>query len=430
MKELLRLDELDALVDGLDVAGDVRRVDHELETFKTWRAELPELDDRIAEIEREQHASSDAVTELEASFKTGLAALGLAHAAPDDAAVEGALDQQEDLATLARLDTLARRLQGLAGRQAKSVGTESASTASGAEARFAAARERHERWQEAHGNALSAVISDLRAEFPRLPPVETVSPSEVYDQALESVEAERGRLTKALAEDGETQAEQQRAQQAIEEARTRLKVLDRELADETAMGAFGELARVLADLATHVANDTCPVCGRDFSEVSKEPLSAHLAAEISRLSSRAGQLQSAAQARLETTTDLQRGEEVAARLLAQRLPAERRSSEEQRLEMLTVQAEQLRNHEQGAQEGGAIMRELVAAEAAQSEALRRDRAHTQWREELEQLTTEVGVEVEIVRRVEDVDVLSEAIERRIQQLRARQAQRADVTRLW
>jgi DNA repair protein SbcC/Rad50 len=430
VKELLSLDELDALVDGLEVAGHVRRVDRELETFGAWRAELPDLDDRVAKIEREQQASRDAIIELESSFRAGLSALDLADVGPDDAAVQRALEQREDVETLARLDTLALRLKGLARRRANLDGSESASTATDAEAWFAAARERLEGWQKAHGSALGAVITELRSEFPRLPSLETVSPSVVYDQALESVEAERSRLTKALANDDQTLAEHEQAQQAVAEARTRLKVLDRELADETAPGAFGELARVLADLAPHVASDTCPVCGRDFSEVSNEPLSAHLAAEISRLSARAGQLQSAARARLDTTTDLQRGEEAAARLLAQRLPAERRSAEQQRLATLTALAEQLREHERGAHEGGAIMRDVVAAEAALSEVLRRDRAHVQWREELEQLTTEVAAEVEIEGRVKGADDLLEPLERRIEQLRERQTQRADIGRLW
>lgn len=430
VKELLRLDELDALVDGLHISGDVRRVEGELSVFKAWRTELPHLDDRVAAIELEQQASHEAITELESSLAAAFAALDLSDVAFDDAAIERALEQRQDLATLARLETLALRLERLARRRAELDGSASASTASDAEARLAAAQQRQERWREAHGYVLSAIITDLRSEFPRLPSLETVPPSEVYDQALENVEAERGRLTEALANDDRTLAKQQRAQQAIAEARARLEVLDRELADETALGTFGELARVLADLALHVADDICPVCGRDFSEVSKEPLSAHLATEISRLGTRAVQLQSAARARLETTTDLQRGEQEAARLLAQRLPPERRSTEEQRLRTLTALAEQLRKHEQGAREGGAIMRDVVAAQAALSEALGRDRAHLQRREELEQLTAEVTAEVGIEALIEDVDDLSGPLARRIEELRAHQMQRADVIRLW
>jgi exonuclease SbcC len=266
VKELLRLDQLDALVDGLDVAGDVRRVDHELETFKAWRAELPHLDEHVATIEREQEESRAAITELESSLNAGLSALDLADVIFDDAAVERALEQHQDLATLARLETLALRIDGLTRRRAELDGPDSASTTSGAEARFAAAQGRQERWREAHGHALSAVITDLRSEFPRLPSLETMSPSEVYDQAIENVEAERGRITEALANDDRILVEQQQAQQAVAQARARLEVLDGELADETAPGALGELARILADLALHVADDTCPVCGRNFSE--------------------------------------------------------------------------------------------------------------------------------------------------------------------
>ena len=430
VKELLHLDELDALVDGLHMSGDVRRVESELPVFKAWRRELPRLDNRVAKFERERQALCDAITELESSLKAGFAAMDLADVALEEVAVERALAQRQDLATLARLETLVLRLETLARRRAELGGSDSASTAGEAEARFAAARERQERWQQAHGRALSAVITELRSEFPRLPSLETVSPSEVYDQALEGVEAERARLSEALTNDDRTVAELRDSQNTVNEARTRLAVLDRELADETAPGALEDLARVLADLAPHVARDTCPVCGRDFSEVSKEPLSAHLAAEISRMSARAGQLQSAARARLETTTDLQRAEEAAARLLAQRLPAERRSIEEQRLGTLTALAERLREHEPGAREGGAMMRDVVAAEAAVSLALGHDRAHVQRREELEQLTTEITAEVGVEVPVEGVDDLSGPLARRIEQLRAQQTHRADVSRLW
>ena len=110
------------------------------------------------------------------------------------------LEQDQDLATLARLETLALRLDGLARRRTELDGSASAATASDAEARFAAARERQERWREAHGYALSAVITDLRSEFPRLPSLETAPPSQVYDQALESVEAEQSRLRETFGE--------------------------------------------------------------------------------------------------------------------------------------------------------------------------------------------------------------------------------------
>lgn len=75
VKELLRLDELDALVDGLHPAGDVRRVDAELSVFKAWRAELPELEKRLASIQREQQTAREAISKLTSSLSAGLVAL-------------------------------------------------------------------------------------------------------------------------------------------------------------------------------------------------------------------------------------------------------------------------------------------------------------------------------------------------------------------
>lgn len=430
VKELLRLNELDALVDGLEVSRDVRRVDRELETFKTWRAGLPELEGRVAAIKLEQQQAHDAIDTLESSMATQLSALGLADGVADEGAIEGALDQRQDLVALARLETLALRLDGLIRRRAELDASDSAPILRDAQARFDTAQERRERWRTAHEDVLGAVITDLRAEFPRLPSLETVSPGEVYDQALESAEAERERIARALAHDNQTRAQQEQAQRNIKEADARLELLDRELADESAPGRFAELARVLADLSGHVTGDACPVCGRDFSQVSSEPLSAHLAVEISRLSARAGQLQSAARARLETTTDLQREKEAQGQLLARRLPAKRRGIEEQRLATLTALTERLRAHEAAAREGAAIMRKIVKAEAGLSAVLRHDRAHAQWREELEQLTGEVGSELGIGGPIVEVDYLSGHIARRIEQLRTHEVVRAEVGRLW
>jgi exonuclease SbcC len=53
----------------------------------------------------------------------------------------------------------------------------------------------------------------------------------------------------------------------------------------------GSLAQALASLIPHVHGDACPVCGRDFSEVSKEPLNAHLSGKIGSLTEDAGRLQ-------------------------------------------------------------------------------------------------------------------------------------------
>lgn len=406
----------------------MRRVDGELPTFKVWRAERQRWPERIAAVERNQEAIREDITRIQSSLELHLEDLRLDRTLDDDGILE-ALDQRGDQAALARVEVFARRVADLSRRRGQFARPETASTADDAAQRFSQARERHTAWREQHGDALAAVIESLRPEFPRLPSLETVSPSQVYDQAREAVAAEHQRIVAALTADDETRAREEQIARDITAAEERLNVLDRELADETVGGALGELARVLADLAPHLTDDMCPVCGRDFAEVSAEPLSTHLAAEIARLSARAGQLQSAAKARAQTTGDLRRLEQDAARAVAQRLPVERRASEEQRRASLDALNSRLREHEGGARQGGEVMRDVTAAEAALSEALRRDRARAGWIEDRDQLAAELEGEFGYKAGSDDVDAMVAAVDRRRLALEGARERHLDVTRL-
>ena len=90
---------------------------------------------------------------------------------------------------------------------------------------------------------------------------------------------------------------------ALTAADERLKSIDAQLSSTSAVTDAEDLAKALAALLPHVHTDDCPVCGRNFGEVSDEPLVAHLAARISGLSERAERLSSLARARLEAVAD-------------------------------------------------------------------------------------------------------------------------------
>src|ERR1700751_2421669 len=52
------------------------------------------------------------------------------------------------------------------------------------------------------------------------------------------------------------------------------------------------LSTALAQLLPHIQGEECPVCGRDFSEISKEPLVARLSSRISQMTEQATRLES------------------------------------------------------------------------------------------------------------------------------------------
>ncbi len=88
----------------------------------------------------------------------------------------------------------------------------------------------------------------------------------------------------------------------LAEARSRLERLDKET---SAVSASNEaFARSLSELMTHVDGDICPVCDRDFSEVSHAPLSSHVAAKVATMIEQAGHLQALLQSRTNTQSEV------------------------------------------------------------------------------------------------------------------------------
>lgn len=430
VKELLRLDELDALIDGLHTAGDIRRVERELVAFKAQKAAIPELEDRVEKLDRALNGTRMEASNLEASLRNDLAELGLSGVLPDEAGVGQALAHEEDLAEVAHLETLQVRLRGLAKRETELDDSARESAVRKAQGRVSAAQDRHARWQDSHGRGLNLLASELRPDFPRLPSVETASPVAFFEQALDHLEAERRRLGEALAADDQIVVELTELRPAIDGLATRLEMLDRELSQEAETGALGSLARALADLTPHLVGNTCPACSRDFSEVSAEPLSAHVAAEIGRLSAKASQLQAAARARVEAASELQDHRGKADRLEALRLSQERRRHEEGRLGSLGELTARLREHRSGASEGAAVLQELKAAEADLATATASVQAGAYWREERAHLTLQVAAASERFGSADETVGMAAQVETALGRLRERQRVRSRVAQSW
>ena len=277
-------------------------------------------------------------------------------------------------------------------RWARVKGSRGAQVTQDAEKAGRAARERSDQWRKDHGDALETTLRELSADFPRLPSIESVLPSEAFDAAVATVNAELARLATRVKDDDAIVARLPEAEADRANSQKRLESLDRELVDDEAIMGLESLAGALAGLAPHVRDDLCPVCGRDYSEISDVPLTAHLAEEIARLSSHASRLQHLVGARLETVRDLRRAEEAVALLMSGRLPAARRSSEEARHKRLTSLRNQLVRHEDGARAGGTIMRELSLAQATAARAHSQDRENFDLLREIHDLAVEAAIQ--------------------------------------
>lgn len=341
VNDLLRLDQLESLIDGLHVAGDLRRVKKIPEY-----ANAEQLLDRLTK-KHQDEAAGDAVDAAEVERLQGRvqeALAGLAEGSPLANAQGMQVVLEEDVEE-ARLRDLARHRRDLKALEERVVVASKDSEASlhrEAESTASSAREALEAWRRAHGerieNALARAEKVLR------------EPAAREGAMLRRSEGERQRVA----------AERLRAQGVIERddvAAAQLKVLDEQIANTEARLAIvedeqlaltrdvSELARVLAEVAAHVDSEVCPVCQRDFAEVSVVPLSEHLVGRLDQLSQSSRTFQQSLEQRTMLRTEVAASRRRREALFGERLSQPDRVATKARIAELTeleLELEQLR----------------------------------------------------------------------------------------
>lgn len=318
MKDLLGLDQLDALVDGLHDAGDVRRLRTGAPLYWDVRDAIPKLEGEIARLTREQSALNADVLKLTQSVQARLMVMGLAD--QTDIRSPQAMSQLQSEANEPELQRLAKIRRDIAAVMDQWSSIQSGVTAQerdAAEARAKLANESLQRWRDGSGKQLESVFSAMAAYFSDLPSPSSARPAHARSVALETVSAELKRCSSVLARDVDDAKQLAALDEGIGKSRSRIAVLDEQIAKHAA--ATGSLAEALNSVLPHVHSEECPVCSRNFGEVSDKPLSEHLAYKISALTANAGRLQALSKERVEGATSLANAERsrglVAVRLL-------------------------------------------------------------------------------------------------------------------
>jgi DNA repair protein SbcC/Rad50 len=146
----------------------------------------------------------------------------------------------------------------------------------------------------------------LQQYFPDLPSSVSQDPLYALESALDQVQNDAQRLRRVMESEESRQRKRETASREVEQTRARLAIVDEELETAGPVSRIEALARDLAALASHITTQECPVCGRDFSEVSAEPLKAHVSNEVAALSEEAAHIEGLMKARLEALSDYER----------------------------------------------------------------------------------------------------------------------------
>jgi exonuclease SbcC len=303
VKEMLGLDALDALIDGLHLSGDVRRFREPSPVYWAARADAPDLDRDVAAASAKVETAESERDQIEVNLRALIGStLATGQAiVPDRLRPDlerRAREHEEKLAGLARIR---RDINAAATQVAAATNTEAGSARAEAERASAAAREALTRWQAESGARLEALLTDVQQAFPEIP-ASSSDPSAAHSAAKRVVEAARARLRRTVDADDATTKALGEISTSVTQGQGRVDAIDRELAAKG--GANRELAEALSAISAHINDDHCPVCGRDYAELDDGPLAAHVSREIGRLVTAAGRIEALVSDRSNTVAAL------------------------------------------------------------------------------------------------------------------------------
>ncbi len=303
VKDLLGLDHLDALIEGLHDAGDVRRFRSTVPAYADTRESIAVIEKRLTQQRLEASSLEKSTLALGQRVLELFSAIGLNGAVASPLAVlteskEDAADERE----LQRLARLRRDVSAVGERWRTLDSAIAPAERAAAEAELFAANRELSHWRDSFGPEIERVFATLREFFPDLPSPSATGPDRARTAALAAVTAELQRCASLLAREDEDAKRVAFLDQDISRARARIGVLEQQITDHVAHA--GSLAEALSRILPHVQSEHCPVCERDFAEVSTTPLQAHVSARIASLTESAGRLQALSRERASTTGTL------------------------------------------------------------------------------------------------------------------------------
>ena len=318
VKDLLGLDHLDALIEGLHDAGDIRRLRSALPVYWQVREDIPTLEKDIIGDTAERKRFDDDIGKVDERLRGKLTELGI-ELPPDTleptlARLLGSNPEEPELQRLARLrrDIIATRDQWRAVQSPIS-----SAERDSAEQATTGANAALETWRSSTGVQLENLFETLGAFFADLPSPSSAGPERARAAAVQTLSAELERCIAVLSRDDDATKRLAALDQNIERARARAAVLDEQIAGHATEA--GSLAQALAEILPHIHSEDCPVCGRDFSEESAQPLQAHVSNRIAALTESAGRLQALAGERTEASRTLADAERERATVAARQL---------------------------------------------------------------------------------------------------------------
>jgi len=391
VKDLLGLDQLEALIDGLYSAGDVRRL--RLLAPSYWAAskdDIPKIEGELVKLATEQKQLETTIATSRLRMQKYFAARypdNPSAATTPETALQFVLDDQEE-AQLQLIARARRDLQASAAQWSLLVQNTQAVERASVETEEGEARAALDAWRHATGTALETIHQEIISIFPDIPSPSVGDPELARSVAHQAIDTELQRITALLTRDAIDVARLSELNQSIEQGKARTSVLDTQIAESA--GLTTGLAQLLAQLVPHIQTEDCPVCGRDYSEISSSPLKAHVSEHIASLTAQAGRLQALATDKAQTAGLVTAAEREHAEILSRKLTpglSDQMKTRRARFEELKAKLQGL---ESATAEGVALQRRASIALQRLSDFRNRDERSTSLRLSVGEIAQKLG----------------------------------------
>ena len=373
VKEILGLDPLDALVDGLPAAFHVTRIRNRVPEYRRLETLQQSVSDELKRGAQSIRTAQDKTAE-DLRLATELI-VGLGHAPAPllasseqvEAALENVRGSQSESEALGALERIRSEM--------KSAASSWQSLPANAALRDQAIRDQASQaaadalagWRAGPGMAIQAILDQMLPLFPDLPSLDD-GPEATCAVAQARARAEVERCTTILAKSAAATARAADIQLTVQRSTARIGELELELS--ASAENTQNLASALASIAPHVVGDLCPVCDRDFADENKGSLSAHIADKIAALTIEAGRLQSLASERAALSSRLSTLQRDASMIGRDEITAEDQAELTVRSSQMTGFAQLLDGLTPDAINGAALMSQAATAREAASAARR------------------------------------------------------------
>lgn len=355
VNELLGLEQLDALGYGLSDVADVRRMRNLSPAFAHAEHEATRTANELAQASQELNAARVEAARLRAALSEAIGPLGLSLSVADEgnaalqelassltasALTEGAVltaSRRTLVALGGRIETLSRRpsVQRLE-EVRSSLGLVSAA---------------FQRWKhedepailEWHTTARSLGLNDS-------------------ERTVDSLDVEIARIDESFQRQDEAVARVGELEARIADSRERQQMIEDRLLET--QETVGSLVEGLVALRGHVVENVCPVCDRDFSEVSTIRLTGHINQKIAEITSRGVELSERRRQRDAIAEEIRRDEVFLAGVTSQLWSSTDREAARVRQRDLAVLRERWDELLPAIEAGAALERERTAANDA------------------------------------------------------------------